>query len=92
MHASPELKKTLVRYFCNFKEDQLKGEEAATYLQSFFKLILKTHLPKLKFLTLLSSSTVLTHEEVSQFDQLFNTSKKLQYLMLISDFWMVGNN
>ena len=33
------------------------------------------------FLQLVSQSTVLTHEEVSQFDQLFATSKKLQYVL-----------
>lgn len=44
------------------------------------------------FLQLVSQSTVLTHEEVSQFDQLFATSKKLQYLILISDYWMVSDN
>jgi len=92
MHASPELKQSIVKYFCSFKEGKLKGEQAATYLQSLFNLILKTHLPKYKFLTLLSKSTVLTHDEVSQFDQLFSTSKKFLYLILISDYWMVGDN
>jgi hypothetical protein len=61
MHASPELKQTLVKYFCRFREGKLEGEEAANYLQSLFNLIIKTHLPKYGFLRLLSSSTVLTH-------------------------------
>lgn len=92
MHASPELKRSLVKHFCNFNEERIKGQQAASYLQSLFNLILQTHLPKFKFLNLLSKSTVLTHQEVAQFDQLFSTAKKLQYLILISDYWMVSDN
>ena len=92
MHASRELQESLVNNFCSFKEERLRGEGAATYLQSLFNLILKTHLPKFNFLSLLSSSTVLTHEEVAEFDGLFATSKKLQYLIQISDFWFVGRS
>jgi hypothetical protein len=63
--------------------------EASNYLESVFKLILQSNLPKESFLKLLAKSTIQTNEEVGDFDQLFDTTKRIQYLILISESWML---
>ncbi len=62
------------------------------YLSSVFSLLVRSHLPKYEFLRLLTSCTILTHEEVEEFDRYFDLSKKLQYLVLVSENWLVNNH
>lgn len=91
MHASPELKLALMDNFCGFSavESSLSEELSCEYLSSIFNMLVHFYLPKYEFLKLVTKSTILTHEEVGQFDRLFELSKKLQYLVFVSENWLL---
>jgi hypothetical protein len=78
-----------MEHFCGEEANKVADGE---YLSSVFSLLVRSHLPKYEFLRLLTRCTILTHEEVDEFDRYFDLSKKLQYLVLVSENWLVNNH
>lgn len=92
MHASPELKKSFMDYFCTFNQKEMNNEICCEYLSSIFSQLLYAYLPQYRFLRLVSQCSILTHEQIQQFERLFHIAKKMQYLTFVSDNWLVQDD
>ena len=76
-------------YFCKFNEKEMNNQVCCEYLSSIFIQLLYAYLPNYRFLRLVSRCSILTHEEIQQFERLFHVAKKMQYLTMVSDNWLV---